>query len=84
MLNDLSPRMASRGRLRSLLVVSQVAVSLVLLIGVIGAIVGGMIGGALFDVGLRGFFHLSTWLLAIAGSLIVLFIWGLITKRRTA
>lgn len=32
-LNDLSPRMASRGRLRSLLVVSQVAVSLVLLVG---------------------------------------------------
>jgi macrolide transport system ATP-binding/permease protein len=32
-LNDLSPRMASRGRLRSMLVVSQVAVSLVLLIG---------------------------------------------------
>ena len=32
-LNDLSPRMASRGRLRSLLVVSQVAVSLMLLIG---------------------------------------------------
>ena len=32
-LNDLSPRMASRGHLRSMLVVSQVAVSLVLLIG---------------------------------------------------
>lgn len=32
-LNDLSPRMASRGRLRSMLVISQVAVSLVLLIG---------------------------------------------------
>jgi predicted permease len=31
-LNDLSPRLASRGRLRSLLVVSQVAVSLVLLV----------------------------------------------------
>lgn len=31
-LNDLSPRMAARGRLRSMLVVSQVAVSLVLLI----------------------------------------------------
>lgn len=31
-LNDLSPRTASRGRMRSLLVVSQVAVSLVLLI----------------------------------------------------
>jgi len=32
-LTDLSPRLASRGRLRSLLVVSQVAVSLVLLVG---------------------------------------------------
>ena len=32
-LNDLSPRMATRGRMRGLLVVSQVAVSLVLLIG---------------------------------------------------
>ena len=31
-LNDLSPRMASRGRLRSMLVVSQVAVSLLLLV----------------------------------------------------
>ena len=32
-LNDLSPRLASRGRLRSFLVVSQVAVSLILLAG---------------------------------------------------
>ena len=32
-LTDLSPRLASRGRLRSLLVVSQIAVSLVLLVG---------------------------------------------------
>ncbi len=55
-----------------------------LILGVIGAIVGGFIGRALFDVGMRGFFHISTWLLAIAGSLIVLVIWGLITKRRTA
>lgn len=31
-LNDLSPRMASRGRLRSLLVISQIAVSLILLV----------------------------------------------------
>ncbi len=55
-----------------------------LILGVIGAIVGGLIGGALFGVGMRGFFHVSTWLLAIVGSLIVLFVWGLITKRRTA
>ena len=39
---------------------------------------------ALFDGGMRDFFDLYTWLLAIVGSLIVLVIWGLITKRRTA
>ncbi len=33
LMNDISPRMASRGMMRSVLVVSQVAVSLVLLIG---------------------------------------------------
>ena len=33
LMNDISPRMAARGRMRSALVVSQVAVSLVLLIG---------------------------------------------------
>ena len=33
LMNDMSPRMAARGRVRSALVVSQVAVSLVLLIG---------------------------------------------------
>ena len=34
--------------------------------------------------GMSGFCSIRTWLLAIAGSLIVLVIWGLITKRRTA
>ena len=33
LMNDVSPRLASRGRLRSALVVSQIAVSLVLLVG---------------------------------------------------
>ncbi len=55
-----------------------------LILGVVGAILGGIIGGALFNVGLGGFFDLRTWLLAIGGSLIVLVVWGLITKRRTA
>ncbi len=53
-----------------------------LVLGVIGAILGGVIGNALFNVGINGFFHLSTWLLAIGGSLIVLVIWGLIKGRR--
>jgi predicted permease len=33
LMNDISPRLAARGRLRALLVVSQVAVSLILLVG---------------------------------------------------
>ena len=53
-----------------------------LLLGVVGALVGGWIGSALFHVGLNEFWSLSTWLLAIVGSLVVFFIWGLITKRR--
>lgn len=55
-----------------------------LLLGVVGALLGGFIGGALFDVGLKGFFNPWTWLLAIGGSLLVLVIWGAITRRRTA
>jgi len=53
-----------------------------LVLGVVGAIVGGWIGSALFDVGVDKFWSLSTWLLAIGGSLVVLIIWGLITRKR--
>ena len=53
-----------------------------LVLGVVGAIVGGWIGSALFDVGVDKFWSLSTWLLAIGGSLIVLIIWGLITRKK--
>ncbi len=56
-----------------------------LLLGIVGALLGGFIGSALFNVGIEGFFDLSTWLLAIGGAIIVLLIYGLITKnRRTA
>ncbi|MFJ3956848.1 GlsB/YeaQ/YmgE family stress response membrane protein [Arthrobacter sp. NPDC090010] len=54
-----------------------------LLLGVVGALLGGWIGSAVFHVGLNEFWSLSTWLLAIVGSLIVLFIWGLITRKRS-
>ena len=52
-----------------------------LLLGVVGAILGGFIGSALFKVGINEFFSLSTWLLAIGGALIVLLVYGMITKR---
>lgn len=53
-----------------------------LLLGVVGAMLGGWLGGLIFHVGLDSFFSLTSWLLAIGGSLIVLLIYGLIVGRR--
>ena len=52
-----------------------------LILGVVGAILGGWLGGMIFGSGLQEFFSIQTWLLAIVGSLIVLAIYGMITKR---
>lgn len=51
-----------------------------LLLGIVGALLGGFIGSAIFGVGLEGFFDLSTWLLAIGGAVLVLLIYGLVTR----
>ena len=53
-----------------------------LLLGVVGAVLGGWIGSAIFGVGIDEFWSLASWLLAIGGALIVLFIWGLITRDK--
>ncbi|MBM6620711.1 GlsB/YeaQ/YmgE family stress response membrane protein [Micrococcaceae bacterium RIT802] len=55
-----------------------------LILGVIGALLGGWIGGAVAGAEMNEFFSLSSWIWAIIGSLIVLVIWGFITKRRAA
>ncbi|WP_279365626.1 GlsB/YeaQ/YmgE family stress response membrane protein [Microbacterium testaceum] len=55
-----------------------------LVLGVVGALLGGFLGTAIFGVDLGGFFELRTWLLAIGGSVIVLLIYGLIVGRRAA
>ncbi|MCQ9368138.1 GlsB/YeaQ/YmgE family stress response membrane protein [Brevibacterium sp. 50QC2O2] len=53
-----------------------------LLLGVVGAIVGGFIGRALgFNPNLA-FFSWSTWLFAVGGSLVVLVLAGLVRGRR--
>lgn len=52
-----------------------------LLLGVVGALLGGWIGSAIFGVGVDSFFEISSWLLAIGGSIIVLLIYGLIVGR---
>lgn len=51
-----------------------------LILGVVGALLGGFIGGAVFGIGLEDFFSIQTWLVAIAGSIIVLLIYGLVTR----
>jgi uncharacterized membrane protein YeaQ/YmgE (transglycosylase-associated protein family) len=57
-----------------------------LILGVIGAFLGGWLGGLLFNRPLGDFWDLWTWVLAVAGSLIVLIVYGLITggSRRRA
>jgi uncharacterized membrane protein YeaQ/YmgE (transglycosylase-associated protein family) len=53
------------------------------LLGVVGALLGGFVGRALFGAGLGDFFDLRTWVLALVGSLIVLGIYRLVARRRT-
>lgn len=55
-----------------------------LVLGVVGALLGGFIGSQLFGVGLEGFFDITTWLLAIGGAIIVLLIYGLVTRGSRA
>ncbi|UUL76558.1 GlsB/YeaQ/YmgE family stress response membrane protein [Pseudarthrobacter sp. Fe7] len=52
-----------------------------MILGVVGAFLGGWLGGMIFGTGLQEFFSIQTWLLAIVGSLIVLAIYGMVTKR---
>jgi len=54
---------------------------LTIVLGVVGAFVGGIIGKYVFHTALGGFFNLRTWLLAILGSIIVLGIYHLVTRR---
>lgn len=53
-----------------------------LLLGVVGAVLGGWLGSVLFNAPLKDFFSIQTWLLAIGGSLVILLIWGLVTGRK--
>ncbi len=53
-----------------------------LLLGVVGAFLGGWLGSVLFNAPLEDFFSIQTWLLAIGGSIVVLLIYGLIVGRK--
>jgi uncharacterized membrane protein YeaQ/YmgE (transglycosylase-associated protein family) len=51
-----------------------------LILGVVGALLGGFIGSAVFGIGLEEFWSLQTWIVAIVGAIIVLLIYGLVTR----
>ena len=55
-----------------------------MLLGILGAVIGGFIGSRIFGIGLQTFWNLQTWIVAIIGSLILLIIYRLIVGRRTA
>ena len=55
-----------------------------MVLGVVGAILGGWIGSLIFGGGLADFFDLRTWLLAILGAVIVLAIFAAVTRRSRA
>lgn len=52
-------------------------------LGVVGTLVGGWLAAALFDKHpLDDFFDISTWLTAIAGSIILIWGYRLVSSRR--
>lgn len=54
-----------------------------MVLGIAGAVVGGWLGNALFGVGVTGF-DFSSFIVAIAGSLLLLWVGRMIGSERTA
>ena len=54
-----------------------------ILLGIVGAVIGGFLGSRIFGIGLENFWSLQTWIVAIIGSLVLLVIYRLIAGRRT-
>jgi uncharacterized membrane protein YeaQ/YmgE (transglycosylase-associated protein family) len=53
-----------------------------MLLGIVGAVIGGFLGSRFFGIGLQTFWSLQTWIVAIIGSLVLLGIYRLIAGRR--
>jgi uncharacterized membrane protein YeaQ/YmgE (transglycosylase-associated protein family) len=52
------------------------------IIGIVGALLGGFIAGAIFDADpLDEFFDISTWLTAIIGAIVLLWIYRMVAGR---
>ena len=55
-----------------------------MLIGIVGAIIGGLIASALNIGELGSFFDLGTWIIAILGALLLLGIYRIVAGNRAA
>jgi uncharacterized membrane protein YeaQ/YmgE (transglycosylase-associated protein family) len=63
----------------------RLGVILTTLLGIAGALLGGFLATALgLGDPIDEFFDISTWLAAIAGALLILFLWNAIRERRVA
>ena len=63
----------------------RIGVILTTVLGVVGAILGGFLATALgLGDPIDEFFDISTWLAAIVGALLILFLWNAISNRRVA
>jgi uncharacterized membrane protein YeaQ/YmgE (transglycosylase-associated protein family) len=62
-----------------------VGIILTTLLGIAGALLGGFLATALgLGDPIDEFFDLSTWVAAIVGALIILYLWSLVRARRIA
>lgn len=50
-------------------------------LGILGALVGGFLANALFGAGAVGVLSLTNIIFAVLGAIILIFLWGLITRR---
>jgi uncharacterized membrane protein YeaQ/YmgE (transglycosylase-associated protein family) len=53
-----------------------------IVLGIVGAIVGGYLGNMLFGVGVSGF-NISSFIVAVAGSLLALFVGRMLSRSTT-
>lgn len=53
-----------------------------MVLGIVGALLGGFLGGLLLNVDYENIFSIKGLIFSIVGALLVLFIYGLVTKNK--
>jgi uncharacterized membrane protein YeaQ/YmgE (transglycosylase-associated protein family) len=63
----------------------RVGLILTTVLGIVGALLGGFLAKALgLGDPIDEFFDLSTWIAAVVGALIILWLWSMVSRRRFA